>query len=95
MATMNMVQAINSAQEVMLERDKNVVLFGQDIGYFGGVFNCTEGLQKKFGEQRVFGQLLESDDGVREVYDRSVLGLEIGDHASVVSSGKPRSSLDG
>ena len=54
MATMNMVQAINSAQEVMLERDKNVVLFGQDIGYFGGVFNCTEGLQKKFGEQRVF-----------------------------------------
>ena len=54
MATMNMVQAINSAQEVMLERDKNVVLFGQDIGYFGGVFNCTEGLQKKFGEQRIF-----------------------------------------
>ncbi|MFB3076855.1 MAG: alpha-ketoacid dehydrogenase subunit beta, partial [Lysobacterales bacterium] len=54
MATMNMVQAINSAQEVMLERDRNVVIFGEDVGYFGGVFNCTEGLQKKFGKERVF-----------------------------------------
>jgi len=54
MAKMNMVQAINSAQDVMLERDNSVVIFGEDVGYFGGVFNCTEGLQKKYGEQRVF-----------------------------------------
>lgn len=54
MAKMNMVQAINSAQQVMLEHDPNVVCFGEDVGYFGGVFNCTEGLQEKFGEHRVF-----------------------------------------
>lgn len=54
MATMNMIQAINSAQDVMLERDNAVVVFGEDVGYFGGVFNCTEGLQEKYGLQRVF-----------------------------------------
>ena len=40
--------------DVMLERDNNVVVFGQDVGYFGGVFRCTEGLQAKFGSSRVF-----------------------------------------
>ncbi|MBL4801398.1 MAG: alpha-ketoacid dehydrogenase subunit beta [Emcibacter sp.] len=54
MTKMNMVQAINSAQDVMLEKDPAVVIFGEDVGYFGGVFNCTEGLQKKYGIQRVF-----------------------------------------
>jgi len=53
MAQMNMIQALNSAMDVMLERDPSVILMGQDIGYFGGVFRATEGLQRKFGEQRV------------------------------------------
>jgi 2-oxoisovalerate dehydrogenase E1 component beta subunit len=51
---MTMIQALRSAMDVMLERDNNVVVFGQDVGYFGGVFRCTEGLQKKFGSSRVF-----------------------------------------
>jgi 2-oxoisovalerate dehydrogenase E1 component beta subunit len=54
MASMNMVQAINSALDTMLERDSGVVVFGQDVGYFGGVFRCTEGLQSKHGIRRVF-----------------------------------------
>jgi 2-oxoisovalerate dehydrogenase E1 component beta subunit len=54
MATMNMIQALNSAMDVMLERDENVVIFGEDVGYFGGVFRCTAGLQKKYGSNRVF-----------------------------------------
>ena len=54
MATMTMIQAIRSALGVMLERDPNVVVFGQDVGYFGGVFRCTEGLQAKYGASRVF-----------------------------------------
>ncbi|MCP6756151.1 alpha-ketoacid dehydrogenase subunit beta, partial [Klebsiella pneumoniae] len=40
MAQMNMVQAINSAMDIMLNRDPDVVLMGEDIGYFGGVFRC-------------------------------------------------------
>ena len=54
MSQMTMVQAIRSALDVMLERDKNVVVFGEDVGYFGGVFRCTEGLQAKYGASRVF-----------------------------------------
>lgn len=52
--SMTMIQAIRSAMDVMLERDENVVVFGQDVGYFGGVFRCTEGLQAKYGKERVF-----------------------------------------
>jgi len=51
---MTMIQALRSAMDVMLERDPNVVVFGQDVGYFGGVFRCTEGLQAKYGKARVF-----------------------------------------
>jgi len=52
--TMTMVQALNSAMAVMLERNPSVLVFGQDVGYFGGVFRATEGLQKKFGPTRCF-----------------------------------------
>ena len=52
--SMTMVQALRSAMDVMLERDPNVVIFGQDVGYFGGVFRVTEGLQAKYGTSRVF-----------------------------------------
>ncbi|WP_136163138.1 alpha-ketoacid dehydrogenase subunit beta [Sphingomonas flavalba] len=51
---MNMIQAINSAMEVMMARDPAVVVLGEDVGYFGGVFRATAGLQKKFGKTRVF-----------------------------------------
>src|SRR5580698_2593086 len=54
MPTMTMVQALNSAMDVMLARDPDVVIFGEDVGFYGGVFRVTDGLQKKHGEQRVF-----------------------------------------
>ena len=46
MVEMNMVQSINSALDNMLEMDQDVLLFGEDIGYFGGVFRTSDGLQK-------------------------------------------------
>ena len=51
---MTMIEAIYDALDTMLERDPDVVLMGEDIGYFGGVFRCTAGLQKKYGKTRVF-----------------------------------------
>ena len=51
---MNMIEAINSALDCMLEKDDDVILLGEDIGYFGGVFRCTAGLQEKYGKTRVF-----------------------------------------
>ena len=53
MAQMNMIEAIRSAMDVMMDRDPNVVILGEDVGYFGGVFRCTDGLQRKYGEHRV------------------------------------------
>ena len=53
MPQMNMVQALNSALDISLARDPTVVLMGEDIGYFGGVFRVTEGLQRKYGDHRV------------------------------------------
>nr|WP_222532966.1 alpha-ketoacid dehydrogenase subunit beta [Azospirillum sp. 412522] len=54
MATMTMVQALNAAMDVMLARSGDVVVLGEDVGYFGGVFRCTDGLQRKHGRSRVF-----------------------------------------
>ena len=54
MPTMNMIQAVNSAMSVMLARDPKVVVFGEDVGYFGGVFRVTEGLQAKYEKTRCF-----------------------------------------
>lgn len=51
---MNMIQAINSALDICMERDPKVLIFGEDVGYFGGVFRCTAGLQKKYGKTRCF-----------------------------------------
>jgi 2-oxoisovalerate dehydrogenase E1 component beta subunit len=53
MAQMNMIQALNSAMDIALGRDPAVVLLGEDIGYFGGVFRVTDGLQRKYGQHRV------------------------------------------
>ena len=54
MARMTMIQAIRSAMDVAMSRDDNVVVFGEDVGFFGGVFRCTQGLQEKYGRQRCF-----------------------------------------
>ena len=53
-ARMNMIQAINSAMDIMMERDPDVIVMGEDVGYFGGVFRATAGLQAKHGKTRVF-----------------------------------------
>ena len=54
MSKMNMIEAINSAMDVTMGRDPDVVVFGEDAGYFGGVFRATAGLQKKYGKTRAF-----------------------------------------
>ena len=53
MPKLNMVQAINLALKEEMQRDKNVVLLGEDVGKDGGVFRITEGLIDEFGAERV------------------------------------------
>ena len=52
MPRMTMIEAIRSAMDVSMGRDDSVVVFGEDVGYFGGVFRCTQGLQQKYGPAR-------------------------------------------
>ena len=54
MSTKTMIEAINDALDVALANDPGVVIFGQDVGFFGGVFRATEGLQQRHGVTRVF-----------------------------------------
>lgn len=51
---LNLVQAVNEALDLALERDPRVLLFGEDVGRMGGVFRASDGLQAKYGEHRVF-----------------------------------------
>lgn len=51
---MTMIQAINNAMKTELKNDENVLVFGEDVGPYGGVFRATEGLQEEFGKDRVF-----------------------------------------
>ncbi|NEU29525.1 alpha-ketoacid dehydrogenase subunit beta [bacterium LRH843] len=54
MAQMTMIQAITDAMRNELKNNEDVLVFGEDVGQNGGVFRATEGLQKEFGEDRVF-----------------------------------------
>ncbi len=54
MPQMNMIEAIRDALDVKMTQDKDVLVFGEDVGYFGGVFRCTAGLQEKHGLHRCF-----------------------------------------
>jgi pyruvate dehydrogenase E1 component beta subunit len=54
MAQLTMAKALNEGLRAAMERDPKVLLMGEDIGKLGGVFRVTDGLQKDFGEDRVF-----------------------------------------
>lgn len=67
--SITMVQAVNEALGQALERDPRVLLFGQDVGVMGGVFRASDGLQQRFGEERVFDTPLA---------EAGIVGLGIG-----------------
>ena len=72
---MTMIEALNSALALEMERDKRVVLFGEDIGANGGVFRVTEHLQKNFGEARVFDTPLAESGIIGTAVGMAVYGL--------------------
>lgn len=85
-AKMNMIQAINSALDTMMAKDASVVVLGQDVGYFGGVFRCTDGLQKRYGEHRVIdapiseGGIIGSAIGIATNGLRPVAEIQFADY---------------
>lgn len=75
MKVMNMVGAINDALDIKLKEDKNVIVFGEDVGVEGGVFRVTENLQKKYGADRVFDSPLAESGIVGTAIGMSIAGL--------------------
>lgn len=76
MPTMNMIQALNSALDVAMARDPDVLVFGEDVGYFGGVFRVTDGLQAKHGLQRCFDAPIAESGIVATAIGMGAYGLK-------------------
>jgi len=75
MPRMTMIEAIRDAHDVMMARDANVVVFGEDVGYFGGVFRCTKGLQQKYGSSRCFDTPINESGIVGAAIGMAAYGL--------------------
>jgi 2-oxoisovalerate dehydrogenase E1 component beta subunit len=75
MPTMNVIQAVNDALRTEMRRDRSVVVLGEDVGRFGGVFRATQGLQQEFGPERVVDTPLEEGGIVGTALGMALYGL--------------------
>jgi pyruvate dehydrogenase E1 component beta subunit len=76
MAVLTLLEAINQALDMAMEKDPNVVVFGEDAGFEGGVFRVTAGLQKKYGVERVFDTPIAESAIVGSAIGMAVNGLK-------------------
>lgn len=75
MKVMTIVNAINDALDVKLSEDQRIVVYGEDVGVEGGVFRVTEGLQQKYGAERVFDSPLAESGIVGTAVGMAIAGL--------------------
>lgn len=75
MAVMNIIQAVNSCLRGEMRRDDRVVILGEDVGKFGGVFRATDGLHKEFGDQRVIDTPLAEGGIIGAAIGMALYGL--------------------
>lgn len=73
---MTMIEAVRSAMDVSMARDDDVVVFGEDVGYFGGVFRATQGLQAKYGRTRCFDAPISESGIVGTAIGMAAYGLK-------------------
>jgi pyruvate dehydrogenase E1 component beta subunit len=76
MPVMNIIQAVNDALRLEMRRDPNVVVLGEDVGKFGGVFRATQGLQDEFGADRVIDTPLAEGGIVGTAVGMALYGLK-------------------
>lgn len=75
MAVMNLIEAITHALDLEMGRDENVVVYGEDVGFEGGVFRATKGLQAKYGPQRCFDSILAESSIIGSGIGMAINGL--------------------
>ena len=71
-----MIESIRKTLEIELEKNKNILVFGEDVGMKGGVHGATVGLQKKFGKKRIFDTSLSEEGIVGRAVGMSFTGLK-------------------
>lgn len=76
MAVKTILQAINEALDQAMEKDSSVVVYGEDVGFEGGVFRTTAGLQKKYGDKRVFDTPIAEAGIVGSAVGMAINGLK-------------------
>jgi 2-oxoisovalerate dehydrogenase E1 component beta subunit len=72
---MNVIQAVNDALRLEMRRDPSVVVLGEDVGKFGGVFRATQGLQEEFGTDRVIDTPLAESGVIGTALGMALYGL--------------------
>lgn len=75
MSVMTMVTALNNALDIKLAEDPDVIVYGEDVGVEGGVFRVTEGLQVKYGTDRVFDSPLAESGIAGSALGMAVTGM--------------------
>src|SRR6201995_5797037 len=75
MPVYNIIQAVNGALRLEMRRDPRVVVLGEDVGKFGGVFRATSGLQEEFGVERVFDTPLSEGGIIGSAIGMALYGL--------------------
>ena len=75
MATLTLVKAVNQTLREEMERDKRVIVLGEDVGKNGGVFRATEGLQELFGPDRVIDTPLAESGIIGTSIGMAIYGL--------------------
>ena len=75
MPTMNLIQAVNDALTLAMRRDPRIVVLGEDVGRFGGVFRATAGLQEEFGDDRVIDTPLAESGIIGAAIGMALYGL--------------------
>ena len=75
MPNLNLLQAVNDALRVEMKRNPNVVVLGEDVGKFGGVFRATAGLYEEFGPERVIDTPLAEGGIIGAAIGMALYGL--------------------
>jgi len=75
MANITYSQAINQALAEELARDENVIVYGQDVAVWGGIFKVTQGLYERFGPERVFDSPISENVMVGAGVGAAAMGL--------------------
>ncbi|HEY7954263.1 MAG TPA: alpha-ketoacid dehydrogenase subunit beta, partial [Polyangia bacterium] len=76
MPVYNIIQAVNDALRLEMKRDPRVVVLGEDVGKFGGVFRATSGLYDEFGPDRVMDTPLAESGIIGTAIGMALYGLK-------------------